>query len=164
MFDDDVSVSDTPAIDFRLTEIEEFTDEEKLNFEKEFLGIYLTSHPHLDQLAYLYSFGTTPLEEIEEQPEGTRIKIGGLLDNVKRIFTKKTGSEMAFLSVMDEKGTALEVVVFPKTFEMCKNILIKDTVVIIDGKIDTKNDKPTILADSITPINSLLLDLPVKTN
>ncbi|MGH7204474.1 MAG: DUF655 domain-containing protein, partial [Candidatus Levyibacteriota bacterium] len=164
LFDDDNERSDEESIDFRLDQIEDYTDEEKLGFEKEFLGIYLTSHPHMEKLSYLPSYGTIPFDEIEEKPDGTRIKIGGILDNVKRIFTKKTGAEMAFLSLMDEKGTAVEVVVFPKTFEMCKNSLIKDSVIIIDGKVDTKNDKPAILAEIVTPIDSLILDLPVQTN
>lgn len=163
LFDDDTS-SEEEAIHFRLDQIDDFTEEEKLNFEKEFLGIYLTSHPHIEKLAYLDSYGAIPFEEIEEKTDGTRIKIGGILDNVKRIFTKKTGAEMAFLSLMDEKGTVVEVVVFPKTFEMCKNMLIKDTVVLIDGKVDTKNDKPTILAEIVSPIDTLLLDLPMQTN
>ncbi|MGI8419362.1 MAG: DNA polymerase III subunit alpha [Candidatus Levyibacteriota bacterium] len=164
LFDDDNERSDEESIDFRLDQIEDYTDKEKLGFEKEYLGIYLTSHPHMEKLSYLPNYGTISFDEIEEKPDGTRIKIGGILDNVKRIFTKKTGAEMAFLSLMDEKGIAVEVVVFPKTFEMCKNTLIKDSVIIIDGKVDTKNDKPTILAEIVTPIDSLMLDLPVQTN
>lgn len=163
LFDDD-EASAEESIHFRIDEVEDFTEEEKLNFEKEFLGIYLTSHPHMEKLGYLGSLGAIPFEEIEEKPDGTRIKLGGILDNVKRIFTKKSNAEMAFLSLMDETGKTVEVVVFPKTFEMAKNMLIKDSVVVIDGKVDTKNDKPTILAEIVTPIDSLLLDLPGQTN
>ncbi|MBA3723777.1 MAG: DNA polymerase III subunit alpha [Candidatus Levybacteria bacterium] len=158
------SPDDAPNIDFSLTEIDDFTKEEKLQFEKDFLGIYLTSHPHIDKLAYLKSYGTMDLDELAEQPEGSTIKIGGLVDSVKRIFTKKTGAEMAFLGIADEKGTTVEVVVFPKTFETYKHLLVMDSVVIVGGKYDTKNDKPTILADSITSIDTLLLDLQPHTN
>ncbi len=163
LFDDEPSLVDNHSIDFNLTEIDDFTDEEKLQFEKDFLGIYLTSHPHLEKLSYLPSFGAIDFEDLESQIEGTRIKVGGILDSVKRILTKK-GSEMAFLTIADEKGKAIESVIFPKIFDMYKNMLIKDSVVMIEGKLDTKNDKPTILVDKVTPIDTLLLDLQGKTN
>jgi DNA polymerase-3 subunit alpha len=163
LFDDDTD-SDNPSIDFTLTEIDDFNDEEKLNFEKEFLGIYLTSHPHLDKLVLLKQYGIADFDLLEETPEGTILKIGGIVDSVKKIFTKKTGAEMAFVGIADEKGTVVECVVFPKTFEMYKTMLVKDTVIILNGKLDNKNDKPTILAESITSIDTLLLDLPANTN
>jgi len=163
LFDDEPSNTTTGSIDFSMTEIDDFTDEEKLQFEKDFLGIYLTSHPHLEKLSYLKSFGALDFEELEEQHEGIRVKVGGILDNVKRILTK-TGNEMAFLTLTDEKGTTLECVIFPRIFEIYKNILVKDSVVVLEGKLDTKNDKPTILIDSVTPIETLLLDFQSNTN
>ncbi|HSX09740.1 MAG TPA: DNA polymerase III subunit alpha [Candidatus Saccharimonadales bacterium] len=163
LFDDDPSDTDTHAVNFSFSEIDDFTEKEKLQFEKDFLGIYLTSHPHMEKLSYLKNFGALDFEELEGQLQGTRVKVGGILDNVKRIFTK-SGSEMAFVSLTDEKGTALECVVFPRVFEMYKNTLIKDSVIIAEGKLDTKNDKPTILVDTITQIDSLLLDFQAQTN
>jgi len=163
LFDDDPAETDINSIDFNLTEIEEFSEEEKLQFEKDFLGIYLTSHPHLEKLTYLKSFGAVDFDDLETQQVGSRIKVGGILDNVKKILTK-TGNEMAFLSLTDEKGTALECVIFPKIFGLYKNSLIIDSVIILEGKLDTKNDKPTILADSVMPIDTLLLDFQANTN
>jgi DNA polymerase-3 subunit alpha len=163
LFDDESDTIDTHSIDFNLTEIEDFTEEEKLQFEKEFLGIYLTSHPHLEKLSYLPSFGAIDFEELESQLEGTRITVGGILDGVKRILTK-TGNEMAFLTLSDEKGKSLESVIFPRTFEIYKNTLIKDSVVVLQGKLDTKNDKPTILVDRVTSIDTLLIDLQAQKN
>lgn len=163
LFDDDTDEG-SENIEFSLNEIDDFTKEEKLGFEKDFLGIYLTSHPHIDKLAYLKSFGTMDLDLLEAEEQGSHVKIGGIIDSVKRIFTKKTNAEMAFLGIADEKGTVIECVIFPRSFEMYKNLLIKDTVIVIGGKYDTKNDKPTILVDSITSIDTLLLDLPANTN
>ena len=47
---------------------------------------------------------------------------------------------------------------------MYRDMLIKDSVVVIEGKLDTKNDKPTILVDMVTSIDSLLLDFQANTN
>jgi DNA polymerase-3 subunit alpha len=163
LFDDDPSDLTNKSLEVSIPEIEDFSEEEKLQFEKEFLGIYLTSHPHLEKLSYLKSFGALDFDELEAQPQGMRVKIGGIVDSVKKILTKK-GSEMAFLGLTNESGTAVECVVFPRIFDMYKNSLIKDTVIVVEGKLDSKNDKPTILIDTVTHIDTLLLDLQANTN
>ncbi len=61
---------------------------------------------------------------------------------------------MAFITVADEKGATIEVVVFPKIYEKSKNLLSKDSLVIVEGKIDSKNDRPVILAEKITTITN----------
>jgi DNA polymerase-3 subunit alpha len=149
LFGDD-DFNDTKTLNFQITNIEDFTEEEKLNFEKELLGIYLTSHPHMDKLMQVKSVATHEFEMLEEEAQGTRIKIGGILENAKRIFTKKTNQEMAFLTLVDDKSIALECVIFPKVFQEYKKLLVNDTVIIVEGRLDTKNDKPTIIVDRIT--------------
>lgn len=135
-----------------ISEISDFTENEKLAFEKEFLGLYLTSHPQMDNLLSLRNQVSHSIEVLEEQMEGSRVVIGGLLDNMRRIFTKKNGNEMAFITISDEKGLAVECIIFPKIFEQYKNYLVKDTVIIISGKVDTKNEKPVIIAERISTL------------
>ena len=134
--------------------VDDFSTKEKLVFEKEFLGLYLTSHPQIDNLLALKSLITHGLELLAEEKEGTRVKIGGIVETTRRIFTKKNGSEMAFITISDEKGLSVECVVFPRIFDQYKRLLIKDSVVIVNGFIDTKNDKPTIIAQQISSGNS----------
>ncbi|MEK7571593.1 MAG: DNA polymerase III subunit alpha [Patescibacteria group bacterium] len=145
-----------PEVSFAMEDIDDFTEEEKLHFEKEFLGFYLTSHPYMKTLIEANKHITHTFEQLEEEKEGTRIKISGIIEEAKKIFTKKNNSEMAFVTLSDEKGVTIEVVVFPKTYTLYKSLLIKDRVVIIEGKLDIKNDKPTLLADSILSPNQLL--------
>jgi DNA polymerase-3 subunit alpha len=135
------------------TDIDDFSSEEKLGFEKEYLGLYLTSHPHLDKLSNLKQSISHELEALEEEIEGTRIKSGGIVETAKRIFTKKSNSEMAFVTLSNERGIMIECVVFPKIFAEYKNLLLEDTVIIIEGRLDTKNDKPTIIVDKISAPN-----------
>lgn len=163
-FDIDVDTTAGIQIEYTFTEIDDFGEKEKLDFEKEFLGIYLTSHPHLDTLRHLKSMNTIEFEMIEEKQQGDIVKVGGIIDSVKKILTKKTQSEMAFIGLTDEKGASLECVIFPKIFELHKRLLEKDKVILLSGKIDTKNDKPTILVESITSMETLLLDLKSKSN
>ncbi|MDO8658673.1 MAG: DNA polymerase III subunit alpha [Candidatus Levybacteria bacterium] len=135
--------------------VDDFSTQEKLAFEKEFLGIYLTSHPQLQNLSLIKSLISHELEILPEQNEGTKVKIGGIVETTKRIFTKKNGDEMAFMTLSDEKGLAIECIVFPRVFEEYKKYLVKDTVIIVDGHIDTKNDKPMIIVKRILPTHHL---------
>lgn len=135
------------------SQIEDFSSDEKLAFEKEFLGLYLTSHPQLNNLLKLKSIVSHEIDLLGGEKEGARVKIGGIIEVSKRIFTKKNGNEMAFLTIGDEKGLSIECIVFPKIFEQYKSLLIKDSVVIIEGKVDTKNERPTIIAEKISTAN-----------
>lgn len=131
------------------TDVEDFTDPEKLAFEKELLGIYLTSHPQMENLMLIKTLITHELELLSEEKEGTKVKIGGIIESARRIFTKKSNSEMAFLIIGDEKGVAIECVIFPKVFDRYKQYLVKDAIVIVDGHIDTKNEKAMIIVERV---------------
>ena len=129
--------------------IADFSEDEKLAFEKEFLGFYLTSHPQMNNLLDIKGLITHELDHLEEEKEGEKIRIGGIIETIKRIFTKKNNSEMAFINISNEKGITVECIVFPRIFEQYRFLIVKDTVIVIDGKIDTKNDKPVIIVEKI---------------
>lgn len=133
--------------------VEDFSTNEKLAFEKEFLGLYLTSHPQLNNLMFLKSVISHEIELLVEEKEGTRVKVGGIIEATRRIFTKKNNHEMAFLLIGNEKGVTIECVVFPRIFSQHKSLLTKDSVVVIEGHVDTKNDKPTIIAEKISSVS-----------
>jgi len=132
-------------------DIEDFSDEEKLSFEKELLGFYLTAHPHQDTLLKIKKIITHELELIEGEKDGTIVKVGGIIETSRRIFTKKSNAEMAFISISNENGISVECIVFPRVFEEFKQLLMNDNVILIEGRIDSKNDKPIIISDRIYP-------------
>ncbi|PIT89404.1 MAG: DNA polymerase III subunit alpha, partial [Candidatus Levybacteria bacterium CG10_big_fil_rev_8_21_14_0_10_36_7] len=135
------------------SDIEEFSDKEKLIFERELLGFFLTDHPLNQELENILKIITHTLEELSDETEGSRVKVGGLLANIKKIITKKSNSEMAFVALENHVGVNIECVVFPKTFEVLKNKLIKDTIVIIEGKLNFKDGNPVIIVDTIDRLN-----------
>src|SRR6266566_4909660 len=81
LFGPDTTDGMDTEINFSAIEIDDFTTEEKLGFEKELLGFYLTSHPHLKTLSQIKSIITHELELLEEEREGMRVKIGGIVEN-----------------------------------------------------------------------------------
>ena len=53
------------------------------------------------------------------------VKIGGIIETMRKIYTKKTGAEMAFITIGDEKGITIECVIFPKIYERCRQFINK---------------------------------------
>jgi DNA polymerase-3 subunit alpha len=127
----------------------DFTPTEKLMFEKELLGFFLTGHPLSHMLENLERSITHSIEELKETQTTRTIKTGGMIAQVKKIFTKKSNAEMAFVTVEDQFGRQMECVVFPKTFEQSRQLLINDTVILINGKLDFKDEQPVILVETV---------------
>ncbi|MGA2911378.1 MAG: DNA polymerase III subunit alpha [Candidatus Levyibacteriota bacterium] len=150
LFGDEVDLQAAPKSSTK--DFEDFTSDEKLAFEKEFLGLYLTAHPQLDNLMKIKNDITHEIEFLDEEKEQTVVTVGGIIEAIRRIFTKKTGKEMAFVTIANENGITLECVVFPKIFDIYKSLLVKDNVILVYGKIDTKNEKPVIIVDKIRGI------------
>ena len=79
--------------------------------------------------------------------------MGGLVSSVKKIFTKRNNDEMAFIKIEDHVGISVECVVFPKVYERSKGYLVKDSIVIMEGKLDFKEELPVIIVESVRILN-----------
>lgn len=148
LFADEDPINNAPA-ESTHSDFKDFSKDEKLAFEKEFLGFYLTAHPQMDNLIKIKLEITHEIEALEEEKELITITVGGIIESIRKIFTKKSGKEMAFLLLANENGATLECVIFPKIFDQYKSLLSKENVVLVTGRMDTKNDKPVIIADKI---------------
>ena len=110
---------------------------EQLGWERELLGLYLSSHPLEEYSAYLDD-NCVPIKSILPQHEGRTVKIGGMTTTVRKITTK-TGGNMAFVGVEDRFGDSLELIVFPKAYEKTVYLWEPDTVIEVSGKVNTKD-------------------------
>ena len=141
-----------------LAPMTEFLREDLMRMEKEMLGIYLTDHPLHDVKDRIQSVITMDTEILGNPDKNGDIKDGdsvtmaGLITGIKKLITKK-GSQMAFLSVEDLYGQ-MEVVVFPKVFELYRQNMEEDNIVVIRGKLDLKEEgSPKLLADSVLTLD-----------
>ncbi len=120
---------------------------ERLRWEKELMGLYLSDHP-LGELAaeigrYCSAFSGDLGEELDQQ----RITIGGVVTAVRTVVTKAKAT-MAVATVEDLQGS-LEVVVFPKTYEDTASSWTEDAVVLVAGRVDHKGEETVLLADAV---------------
>lgn len=122
------------------------TKREKLIWEKELLGVYVSGHP-LDEYR----------EELEKRPRisnlkketrnGIPIVTAGMVENVHEIFTKK-GDKMGFILIGDG-NESIEIVAFPETYREHSALFQVGTCVAVQGKISMRNEEPTIIIDRI---------------
>ncbi|MBW3538280.1 DNA polymerase III subunit alpha [Candidatus Parcubacteria bacterium] len=117
---------------------------DKLAWEKELLGLYLSRHP-LDEYDSYLSDKLTQISEITPEAEGRSVKVGGIVTTVRRITTKKNAA-MAFVGLEDKTGT-LELVVFPKAYEKSPQLWQPDQVIRVSGKVSTKDREGRATSD-----------------
>lgn len=130
-------------------DIEEYSPKEKLAYEKETLGFYLSGHPTTKYRKVLDQYCSAPLGEIKDLPADRIIIIGGMVSQVKKIRDKRN-NPMAFLTIEDNDAT-MEGVIFASVYEKVVPYLVQDEVIFIRGKLSFKNELPSIMVDEILP-------------
>ncbi len=136
----------------RLPGIPEFSPKERLDLEKEMLGLYISGHP-LDQYRFLLERmpRLTRCAELAEAADGSEATVGGIVKTIQSIYTKK-GRPMAFVVLEDLTGS-VEIVVFPDLYTKEEQYFQEDNLLVIGGKIDAREEKsPKILAKTVTPL------------
>ncbi len=143
-----------------LADVKEFPDKYLLNFEKEILGIYLSGHPlseYEELIGKVATANSSDLKEIQDENnalglrDGQKIIVTGIVMK-KQDKTTKNNNLMAFLTLEDLFGT-IEVIAFPGVYDRCIQHLYEDSIIIVVGKINLKEDEePKIIAENIVPL------------
>ncbi|MBU1922470.1 DNA polymerase III subunit alpha, partial [Patescibacteria group bacterium] len=125
------------------------TNFEKLSWEKELLGLYVSSHP-LNEFKVLLEKKTTPISKIDSSLVNQKKIFGGLISSVKKIITKN-GKPMLFMKLEDLTGK-IEVVVFPNLLERNPEALQENKIVFVAGRVDDRNGEIKVVADDAQEI------------
>ncbi len=134
----------------KLRPVQESTMEEKLTWEKEILGFYVSAHPLDRYREVLKGFGS--VKELKPEDLGTYHVLGGIIAKLKRTLTKKN-DPMAFFTLQDFTGS-IEVLVFPKTMEKSLPYLAPDNIVQVSGRLSDKDEEFKLIADEIKVLPS----------
>ncbi len=142
--------------ELKLRAVSAATKREKLAWERELLGLYVSEHPFRE---YAEFFGTalTSVKDLAGKKGLPGLtNVGGVIMEVRQIFTKKKNEPMAFVKLEDITGP-VEVIVFPKTYAANAHAIAKDAVVLVEGKIESdpeRGDELKILAEKLTPLTA----------
>jgi len=138
----------------KLPQAEPATKREKLAWERELLGLYLSDHP-LNGIEARFTKAVTPIYKLTESimngnGKGTKVRISGIISLCQRIVTK-TGRPMLF-SQVEDRSAKIEVVVFSDTLERNPLIWQKDRLVVVEGRLDSRNGALKLICEHAEPI------------
>ena len=152
-----------------LPKVGEYEKENKLAFEKEVLGVYLTGHPLEDyEEKWKKSISRTTLDfQIDDETGRSRVRdgakeiVGGMITN-KTIKYTRNNKTMAFLTIEDLMGP-VEVVVFPRDYERNQNYLNEDSKVFVKGRVSEEDDAPSkLICETIIPFEQTKRELWIQ--
>ena len=146
-----------------LTSAPPASENQKLNWEKELLGLYISSHPlrgfekilrqktiSINEVKKEMSEPSFPYSLTEVFGKFRRIRVGGIISRLKKILTKN-GKPMLFMKVEDLTDQ-IEVVVFPSVIEKKSTLFRENKIVLVTGRLDTKDEVPKIICEDIEEI------------
>ncbi len=137
---------------------EEFSDSDIQKFEKELMGIYVTSHPLSsikDTLKYLT---TETISEITENPKNDEsVTICGLLTQIASKPTRKDPSKILKTGIIEDLTGRIEVVAFPKAVQEFGDLIVSEHKVIVNAKVQVRDDMINLVINSVKPIENVNL-------
>ncbi|MBM3137561.1 MAG: hypothetical protein FJZ98_05175, partial [Chloroflexi bacterium] len=137
--------------EIRLPAISSLDPREKMECEKELLGMYLSDHPLSAYHGALKKVITHYTGQLMEAKNQSPVVVGGMITQVRITITRK-GQEMAFAMLEDIQGT-VELVIFPRTWANNQKLIRTNEIMIAQGKVDTDRAEPKVLVDSMEVVH-----------
>src|SRR6201995_1582733 len=125
----------------------EWDKRDKLAFEREMLGLYVSDHPLAGLELLLQQAADTTIAALNEEgsvPDGQIVTLAGILTGVQRRITKQ-GRAWASATLEDLAG-GVETLFFPNTYEVIGQYIAEDAIVVVKGRVDRRDDTPRIMA------------------
>jgi len=127
--------------------IQDWSDQERLRYEKETIGFYISGHP-LEQFANeLAWFADASSASILEANTGIEVSIAGIPSKILPKITKK-GDKMAIVTLEDLRGS-IEVILWPEIYATIENILSDDEPILVQGAVDSDGNQPKVIAKKV---------------
>jgi len=147
---DDKKVNEAETKEMLLkTDISEFSQEEIQALERQLLGFSLSAKPIIEIISQFEHESTHKIFELSHEGSvGENVRIAAVITDIRIVITRNSGQEMAFVKVDDGTGT-IDLVVFPRLFKSARNLIVDYKPVIIAGKIDSRDEELSLLAESI---------------
>ena len=165
---DFVSDEQKEKFDIKYPDLPEYSKEEKLAYEKEVLGVYISGHPLEDYEEKLRKNVKSYSKDFVEEEDGTMIvsdnqytSIGGMVEDIV-IKNTRTGKTMAFLTIEDLYGT-VEVLVFPNVLDKFRYMIKMDAKLLITGRVTVNDEiKGKLICDKIVELDKIPAQLWIQ--
>jgi len=144
LFGEMADTSTLPTL--RLEKASEVSQKEKLQWEKDLLGLYISGHP-LEAYKTKLEANNMTIKKLETLQEGDTTVIAGIIETIRDVLTKKN-ERMLFIQVADFSGST-DVVVFPKVFEEFRSFITAENCIAIKGKVSKRKGETSFIAEKI---------------
>jgi DNA polymerase-3 subunit alpha len=134
--------------------IPEWEDDQRLGFEKDVLGFYVSGHPLARYQSRIEALDVTSSGQLAAKAAGSPVRLVGHVLELKETTTKR-GNQMAFLTLEDMEGT-VEVTVFPEPFKAAASRLRSREPVLIRGRLDESDKGRVVLAEEVRALEEIL--------
>jgi len=134
-------------------EVEEWSAQQLLVFEKESLGFYITGHPLDKHEALLKKLASGTVAALRERTSNGEVKVGGVVTALRLRNTKK-GERYASFQLEDRTGF-VEVIVWPDLYRRCMETLVLDDPILVQGRLEVGEERVQIIANGVTPLAQL---------
>lgn len=142
-----------------LADAEDISTAQKLLWEKELLGVYVSGHP-LDDFEDELKKRASILQIKNDGRNGIPVVTAGMIEGVRELLTKK-GDRMAFIQLVSLTDS-IEMVAFPEVYRQSRELLQPGTCVAVKGKLNIRNDEPSIVIDrlkALAPVQNQVAEL-----
>ena len=140
----------TAAVEPALPNLPEWDQAQRLKYERELTGFYITAHPLARYEATMHALATATTAGMTEFSDGKEVRLCGIIAAVKSMLTKK-GDRMAYVTLEDLQGT-VEIIVFPDLFKTAGELITPERLVRITGTIDRGDKGTKVRGTKIEPL------------
>ncbi len=123
----------------------EVPQQERLEWEKELAGTYLSEHPLMEVMRELDDIITAYIGQLDEEVPGQLVTVVGIVRKA-RPYTTRKGDEMAFVTMEDLHGSC-DVVVFPRVWKQTRELWLPDQILVVRGKVDARRTPPSLICE-----------------
>jgi DNA polymerase-3 subunit alpha len=137
-----------PTCHIQLTETPPVDNHEKLNWERELMGLFVSDHPLNAHLPILKLRKALTHQQLDMLDQGTQVSIGGMVQSMRMMLTKKDSRTMCSVKLEDIHGDLTDVLFYPKQWEKVQDIVKTDAVLIVEGRLDKSRMTAQVIGSS----------------
>ena len=142
--------------------VPEWGKQEKLAYEKDLLGLYISDHPFLQYRDRVARYSPITADELRAKGDKEDVVLAGIITGMRKTITRRDSSEMCILTIEDMQGK-MTITLFPKTWEKFRDVIAMDKVVVVKGKTNHRETRGRgeesevidveVLADDLVALN-----------
>ncbi len=133
-----------PIAQFELPETPPIDKREKLMWERDLLGLFVSDHPLNEHMKALKKRKALTVNQLDSLDDGTMVTLGGMIQSKRMMLTKKDSRSMCSVKMEDYQGDVVDVIFYPAAWERVQDVVLNDAILLIEGRLDKSRIAPQV--------------------